>query len=186
MTHSQDTSAPVLGASSHPALPARPVFVVGQRGSFPPAANAAETIFRIWIGLSVAVPPALIWAAEDGAPQLIDHLRTRVLLAPVPSQPLDADSLQAAVHGALDEGATLIGGGLPEGKTSFALTLLIHLDVSSCLVSPQAPVGPVLAMLASEPAAAADATLAALSGSLAFYRLGEDGQLESSSAHPTT
>lgn len=186
MTRAQDTSASAPGASSRPASPARPVFLVGQSGSFPPAAVAAETIFRIWTELPAAAPPALVWASEEGAPQLIDHLRARVLGLAATTTGLDSEALQTAVHGALDEGATLIAGGLPEGKTGFSATLLVHLDVNSCLASPQAPVGPILAVLAAEQPASADATLAALSGSLAFHRLGEDGRLDPSPTHPTT
>ena len=186
MTRAQDTSASAPGASSHPATPARPVFLVGQSGSFPPAAIAAETIFRIWTELPAPAPPALVWASEEGAPQLIDHLRARVLGLAATTTGLDPEALQAAVHGALDEGATLIAGGLPDGKASFAPTLLVHLDVKSRLTSPQVPVGPILAVLSAEPPASADATLAALSGSLAYHRLGEDGRLDPSPSHPTS
>lgn len=170
----------------HPGSPARPVFIVGQSGSFPPAALAAETIFRIWTELPAPAPPALVWAAEDGAPALIDHLRHRVLSVPATSTGIDADSLQATVHGALDEGATLIAGGRPSGKAGFEATLLVHLDVNSCLGSAQAPVGPVLAVLNSAHPSTADATLAALSGSLAYYRLDDDGRLEPSPTHAAT
>lgn len=159
---------------------------MGQSGSFPPAAIAAETIFRIWTELPAPAPPALVWASEEGAPQLIDHLRARVLGLAATTTGLDPEALQAAVHGALDEGATLIAGGLPDGKASFAPTLLVHLDVKSRLTSPQAPVGPILAVLSAEPPASADATLAALSGSLAYHRLGEDGRLDPSPSHPTS
>lgn len=179
MTTEQDTSAEASGAHSRPAQPARQVFLVGQDSSFPPAATAAETIFRSWQALPAPAPPALVLAHLGGYPALVDHLRKRVL--PAPPQPSDsAEAMQQLVNGALDEGATLIAGGLPAGRGKWQATLFVHATAESRLCDPQAPIGPVLAVLPCTSNAAVERTLAALRGPLALHRIGDNGQLETS------
>ena len=180
MTHAQDTSAPDSGASAHPAAPARPVFLVGESGSFPPAATAAETIFRTWQGLPSLAAPALVWAHPRVAPALIDHLRSRVLAASTQTV-ADPSAVHAAVLGAVDQGAALLAGGLPSGRRAYAPTLLVHLPADARLAQAQAPVGPLLGVYDAQLAAAP--ILAALTGSLTIHHLNADGQLDSS-PHP--
>jgi hypothetical protein len=179
MTNEQDTSADASGAQQRPARAARQVFVVGQDGSFPPAAIAAETIFRSWQSLPAPSQPALVVADSSGYPGLVDHLRNRVLQAP-PAPTGNADELQQLVNGALDEGATLIAGGLATDDGGWQATLFVHATANSRLCDPQAPIGPILAVLPSSADRPTDQVLAALRGPLAFLRIGADGQLDSS------
>jgi hypothetical protein len=182
MTTEQDTSADASGAQPRSARAARQVFVVGQDGSFPPAALAAETIFLCWQALPASAPPALVVADCSGYPALVDHLRKRILQAPAAPTSAAAE-LHQLVNGALDEGATLIAGGLPTEDGGWQATLFVHATANSRLCDPQAPIGPILAVLPSSADRPADQILAALRGPLAFLRLGADGQLDSS---PTT
>lgn len=115
----------------------------------------------------------------SGYPALVDHLRKRVLQAP-PQPRCDISELQQLVNGALDEGATLIAGGLATDASRWQATLFVHVTANSCLCDPQAPIGPILAVLSSSVDRPADQTLAALRGPLACLRLGVDGQLDSS------
>lgn len=182
MTNQQDTSADASGAQLRPARAARQVFVVGQGGSFPPAAIAAETIFLSWQSLPAPAQPALVIADCSCYPALVDHLRKRVLAAP--STPTGcAEALQQLVNSALDEGATLIAGGLATDDGGWQASLFVHVTPTSSLCDPQAPIGPILAVLPSSAERPTDQILAALRGPLAFLRLGANGQLDSS---PTT
>jgi len=180
MTIEQDTSADGSGALPRPARAARQVFVVGQSSSFPPAAVAAETIFRHWQDLPAPSQPALVVVDGSGYPALVDHLRKRVLQAP-PAPTRRADELQELINAALDEGATLIAGGLATEDGAWQATLFVHAIENSSLCDPQAPIGPVLAVLPSSADRPADQILAALRGPLAFLRLGADGEFETSS-----
>jgi hypothetical protein len=110
---------------------------------------------------------------------LVDHLRKRVLQAP-PAPVPSPEGLQQLINAAIDEGATLIAGGLATAKGGWQATLFVHAKANSRLCDPQAPIGPVLAALPSSADRPADQILAALRGPLAFLRLGADGQLETS------
>jgi hypothetical protein len=114
-----------------------------------------------------------------GYPALVDHLRKRVLQAsPAPTR--STHELQQLINAALDEGTTLIAGGIPTENGGWQATLFVHAQANSCLCDPQAPAGPVLAVLPSSADQSTDQILAALRGPLAFRRLGADGLLETS------
>lgn len=179
MTPDQDTSAQASAVPAPSGRPARPVFLVGQDSSFPPAATAAETIFQAWQALPAPAPPALLLAAPDGYAALVDHLRVRVLAAPRAGG-VDVPALQDLTHAAIDGGATLIAGGLPAGEHGWQASLFVHVSAHSRLLAADAPVGPCLAVIPTSEDHPVSAVLAELQEPLSFQRLNADGRIDPS------
>lgn len=104
---------------------------------------AAESIYRRWVSDAGQRPAALIVAAAEIYAPLVDHLRRRVLACaefPV----ADPNGLEALTTRLLDEGATLIAGGLAgAASASWQATLLVHLHPNSQALQIATP-GPVL------------------------------------------
>jgi len=145
MVRSQDTAA---AADTESPMPSRSIFVLDPATAVPPAGEIAEWLLAIWQSDWNSSLPGLVLVDQRQHSLVVDHLHRRLHSCPALSLETDqVPKLVDVVRAALDGGATLIAGGSSPGPGLWLPGLFVNLLSASPLLHPQAPCGPLLAIL---------------------------------------